>query len=413
MLQADLVQALKSLADSTGKHADATQAQANAALHHHKVPEMPMPTFHPAECKNNPLAWSNFWQRFELFTVDCVDDKSRMGFLLSAVKGDASDIVNNFKCTEANYNKAKEALEKHYNKSETIRELLLLQCLRFRVPKVNSDLSNFVSSVIKLNVYISELKQNHGIDILAENSGRQLIRAVVQDILPGDILDKYQILTGVEYPTLEQFISNAQKVAERICRKQKNKQKDGNNSGTNSNNVSQNAANIVTSTIPSSISTVNTRPSRPFKPKKCLFCGDQGHLSSRCPKFPTVKERAAEIKTKIGSEPCDKCLFVHKQNATCTPCTIAGCTSKDTHGALACPLILDQLNPNTSNNTKAVTVTTNKRNCSVALPTLTAQIECSINDKSLQSVGVLLDTAAQQSLIHRNVVERLGIEAIR
>ena len=65
------------------------------------------------------------------------------------------------------------------------------------------------------------------------------------------------------------------------------------------------------------------------------------------------------------------------------------------------------------NNSKAVTVTTNKRNCLVALPTLTAQIECLINDKSLQVVGVLLDTAAQQSLIHRNVVERLGIEPIR
>ena len=142
------------------------------------------------------------------------------------------------------------------------RELLLLQCLKFRVPKVNSDLSNFVSSVIKLNVYISELKQNHEIDILSENSGHPLIRAVVQDILPGDILDKYQTLTGVEYPTLEQFISNAQKVAERICRKQKNKQRDGNNSGANSNNVSQNAANIVTSTIPSSISAVNTYVSK-------------------------------------------------------------------------------------------------------------------------------------------------------
>ena len=146
-----------------------------------------------------------------------------MGFLLSSVKGDAFALIKNLKCTEANYAIAKDVLEKHYNKSDTIKEQLLLQCLKFKVPKVNSDLSNFVSSVINLNVYISELKQNHGIDILAENSGCQPIRAVVHDILPGDILDKYQTLTGVEYPILEQIISNAQKVAERICRKQKNK----------------------------------------------------------------------------------------------------------------------------------------------------------------------------------------------
>ena len=58
--QSDLVEALKSLADSSGKHAEATQAQTKASLHHHKVPEMAMPTFNPAECRNNPLAWSNF-----------------------------------------------------------------------------------------------------------------------------------------------------------------------------------------------------------------------------------------------------------------------------------------------------------------------------------------------------------------
>ena len=136
-------------------------------------------------------------------------------------------------------------------------------------------------------------------------------------------------------------------------------------------------------------------------------------MSSRCPKFTTVEDRAAEIKNQKGYEPCNKCLFQHKQNINCNPCMITGCTSRDTHGTLACPKILDQLNPKTSNNAKAVTVTTNKRNCSVALPTITAQVECSVNEKSLQVVGVLLDTAAQQSLIHRNVVERLGIEPVR
>ena len=167
-------------------------------------------------------------------------------------------------------------------------------------------------------------------------------------------------------------------MAERICRKQKNKQRDGNNSGATSNNLSQNAANIVISTIPSTISAVNTQPSK-RKTKVCLFFASQSHLSSRCPKFTTAEVRAAEIKNQKGSEPYNKCLFQHKQSITCSPCTITGCTARDTHGALACPLILDQLNPNTSNNSKAVTVTTNKRNCSVALPTITAQVECSIN----------------------------------
>ena len=233
---------------------------------------------------------------------------------MNAIKGDAFEIIKNLKCTDENFAVAKELLEKHYNKPNTIREKLLLQCLKFKVPKASSDLSGFVSSIINLNVYINEQKLNHGIDILAEDSGCHLIRAVLQDILPGNILDKYQSLTGSEYPSLAQFISKAQEVADRIARKHKNFNKDQNNPG-NQNSTPQNA-NASNTTIPTTIAAVNTRPTKPFKVKKCLFCDDKSHLSSRCPKFPTVKDRAAEIKTKIGSDPCDKCLFVHKQNVT-------------------------------------------------------------------------------------------------
>ena len=101
--QADLVEAVKSLADSTGKHASATEAQAKAVLHHHQMPELPMPIFNPFDCKGNPLAWNKFWQRFEIFIIDCVDDKSKLGFLLSAVKGDAYNIIKNLKCTDAKF----------------------------------------------------------------------------------------------------------------------------------------------------------------------------------------------------------------------------------------------------------------------------------------------------------------------
>ena len=270
VLQADLVEALKSLADSTGEQAKATQAQANAALHHHKVPEMASPIFNPAESKNNPLAWANFWQRFALFAVDCVDDKSRMGFLQDAVKGDAFGLIKNLKCTDQNFKVAKDLLEKYYNKPNSIREKILLQCLKFKVPKASSDLSGFVLSMINLSVYINELKLNHNIDILAEDSGCHLIRAVLQDILPGDILDKYQNLLGSEYPTLEQFISKAQDVADRIARKQKNHSKDKNNSGS-LNSTPQNAS-ASNSTIPSTISAVNTQIPKPKPVNKCMIC---------------------------------------------------------------------------------------------------------------------------------------------
>ena len=161
-------------------------------------------------------------------------------------------------------------------------------------------------------------------------------------MLLGDILEKYQTLTGKEYPSLEQFVAKAQEVADRINRRNRNKQKDD-----NSNN-SQKPDASITSTIPASVSTVNSRATHKQK-KTCMFCEAQNHISSRCPKFITVKAREAAVKTLKGIEPCNKCLIIHAQKSKCMDCCHKSCTSKDTHGVLACPLILAQLAQKTIN----------------------------------------------------------------
>ena len=102
--------------------------------------------------------------------MDCIDNKSRLGFLLSAFKGDALNLIKNLERVDDNFDVAKGILEKHYNKSNAVRENLLLSCIKFKVPTPNFDYSNFLSSIINLNVFISELKRNHQIDIMSELS---------------------------------------------------------------------------------------------------------------------------------------------------------------------------------------------------------------------------------------------------
>ena len=46
----------------------------------------------------------------------------------------------------------------------------------------------------------------------------------------------------------------------------------------------------------------------------------------------------------------------------------------------------------------------------VALPTAIVLIESSVKDPSLRSTSILLDCAAQQSLISRNVVDALQLQ---
>ena len=265
--QKELVAALKTLAESSGRHATATEKQALAAIQHHKTPVLPLPSFNPTQCKGDPLAWSSFWTKFELFGESCIDDKARLGFLYTAVQGDAYKLIKNLQCTAENYEVAKKILDEHYNRTNAVREMLLLKCLHFR-SKNSSDYSELVSAIINLKVYISELKNNHGIDIMAESSGENLVRAVIHDILQGEILDKYQSLTGKEYPTLNDFLSKAQEIADRLVRKQKNFQKGSNHKFTNvspsSTPLQQNTP--VSSTIPANISTINRKFHSKWKP---------------------------------------------------------------------------------------------------------------------------------------------------
>ena len=84
---ADLMATLKTMAEQSVQQAaaakaqaDATKAQTEAIKAHHKVPEMKQPTFDPAQCRNDPIAYANFFDRFEIFAEECSDDKARLGF---------------------------------------------------------------------------------------------------------------------------------------------------------------------------------------------------------------------------------------------------------------------------------------------------------------------------------------------
>ena len=89
------------------------------------------------------------------------------------------------------------------------------------------------------------------------------------------------------------------------------------------------------------------------------------------------------------------------------------------HGTLACPLRLALAQANNSDVTGVTTkqndavnvLNINNSNTmrAVALPTAIVLIESSVKDPSLRSTPILLDCAAQQSLISRKVVDALQL----
>ena len=186
---------------------------------------------------------------------------------MTSVKGDASKILKNFKCTNENYMICKDVLFNQYNKSGVVRESLLSAINKFKFAKIGDDYTGFVSSMINLKVYLSELKQHHSIDILTDepagsNSGSHLVRNVVHDNLPGYILDRYQTLSCKEYPSLDEFFNLAQTVADRLNLVNKNRTKDSNDANRNSSQKSSQNTDISTSnptsTIPAAVTHISS-----------------------------------------------------------------------------------------------------------------------------------------------------------
>ena len=269
--QAGLLEALKVLAQG---QTSATEKLAEATASNFKSPILPVPIFNPLESRNDPLAWTTFWSKFELFSENCADDKARLGFLFTAVKNDALKVIKGLKCTKENFAVAKKLLEDEYNKPDSVREMLLLKCVNFRM-KNKSDFSELNSAMIDLKVNLNELKSNHGVDILNEAAASNILRAIIHDMLPGKILSMYQSLSKAEYPSLDDFLTKFKEVADHLILKHKNEQK---NSGSKSSNNAANSkatpsTDVSLSTIPTNVSAVaKTMPPKSNKPRKKRFC---------------------------------------------------------------------------------------------------------------------------------------------
>ena len=142
-----------------------------------------------------------------------------------------------------------------------------------------------------------------------------------------------------------------------------------------------------------------------------------------CDVYTTVADRRSRAALHHGEPVCAKCLCVHKGSQTCIPCQERTCTDKGSHGILACPKRLAKVSPSQS----STKITTNqspdnmvhnishvKTTRSVALPTATLLVRSDdIKDASVKTVGVLFDTAAQQTIVHKAFVQKLQIKPIR
>ena len=291
----DLIATLKTLAAAAKVQADASLAQVASSKKHWKMPECKQPVFDAGNHRCEPLAYQNFKDRFLMFTRDCETDEEKLYFLRSSVKNDAFNLIKGLKVSDDNFAVAVSILDEQYNRKSDIREKLLTGLVQFKFPPVNQDMSNFVSSMINFRVHLAELASGHNLNVLQqdeEDMGQNLCRCVIHNALPGYILDQYQTLVHKTYPSLYDFLTKCQEVADRVNRKNKNKI---NNSGKTTPILQTGAAatnNDIVSTIPQSVNALGAHAPRSnggyrAPVRLCIYC-DGSHASVRCPNFTSV-----------------------------------------------------------------------------------------------------------------------------
>ena len=240
----DLVGILQSLT-ATQKAAVEAQASSNKS---HKKKEMEQPRFDPTHVRHDPLAFKTFFRKFEIFTKDVEEDKDRLQWLQTSMRGDASHLISKLSLNDANYDIAVNLLKSHYLNEDRILDKLLSKITKFSFPCPNKDFSNFTSTFVSLNVYLEEIKSEHHLDF-TEGTAERLLRHIVHHAMPASILDEYRNILSKSFPTFKEFFDNMHKVVNKLQDKNEctEKSKSLPKQNSVSSTIPENAINIVKS----------------------------------------------------------------------------------------------------------------------------------------------------------------------
>ena len=414
----NLLGILQTLSD-TQKSAVEAQKQAIEAQKSsnktHKRKEMEMPRFDSSQFRQDPMSFKSFLLKFEIYTKDCETDADRLSYLQTACRGDAHHLISKFSISNDNYIIALELLKNHYMNAERILDKLLTKVTKFSIPTPNKDFSNFSSTMISLKVYLEELKTEHKLDF-TKGEAEKLIAHIVHHSMPAIILDEYRNLLHKSFPSLNDFFDKLSTIVTKLQDK---------NESQGKSKPLQNGSSI-SSTIPGdNVNTIKFQKSnngKPPKQKACIFCGSTKHISSFCSLFVTVDSRRKAYNEKHKKTGCKKCILEHKNE--CRPCQTKDCTDVKSHGTLACPIRITlaeakgSKNVNTwaseqkDKNVNVVNIEHLNKMRAVALPTAVVLVESDVSDISLKSTSILLDCAAQQTLVSRKVVDDLRIKPV-
>ena len=331
------------------------QVAATAAV---SGPKPIQPSFFPKNEISDYLLYKSFIKKFEYFTTNVASNVDKLNWLFFCVKGEAFEQIKNLTLEDANYQIALDKLNKKYLDDKKIIQAIVSVIYKYNNPSPDKSYSNIAKGLTSLENHIAELKSVHKYDCYA-GAANLIVSHIIFYNLPGKIKTELINMSDSFYPDLAKIFDLVPKVIDKL--------------------------NIIAGHEPN-------YPKENFKNSK---------TKTEIQKDPDDAKPFISVISVASDDPCDQ-KYLNNQAKTNESEEI-NCNFTQFEPAIP------------DHDTGIYSITANAQRA-VALQTVVLSAE-NVESSELplhdKNVAILADTAAQKSLVSKELADRLKLPIIR
>ena len=352
------------------------------------------------------LHFKDWFQQYEavLNASHGIDDKNKLVYLRSKVKGTASSYLASLEVTNENYKEAIKLLKTHYEDKEFIKDELLKQILN-ELPGYDFEYTKTKLYIAKIKNLLNDLKRYYGVDLSTVNSGGNvLVSHIVFAKLSNELQRAFIQECKTCYPNFDQIFDNHTNIINTInkTRKKKPVKPEIDKNWRPDKIYSQ---PIKTDNFATTDACVDQKSPIKFH---CRFCNIDGHSSLYCNRYQTFeqrKHRCDELKI------CCYCTSMKhslddcpgKRNNLFNVCRF--CNGREHVSAMCLNRTSGPPRPKLLNN---VCLSTGLDESQYVLPVLSIGIRGPNGPKV--NFNALFDTASSRSYLSKDILQQLNIK---
>ncbi|KHJ96024.1 peptidase family A16 [Oesophagostomum dentatum] len=291
-----------------------------------RLPQLEVPAFH-GNFKDYPTFWTTF--NSIIHSNPQLSSTDKFLFLKQALKGSAATLIGTMPVIGENYEKAIKLLDKRFNKSGCIADLLITELER--LPRAHDNASSCRTTLTKITEKLTHIECS-GVPLDNGRMWRRLILSKFPDSMSEKVLCKEEE-QGRNFSADEivDILERAIAMKETISLTTEAFQDRFSMNHPSHPSQSRPMLYRETQMKQNREGSHNFSSQNKCKQRSSCICGSHGHSVAQCPVFPTPETRRSEAaKRKL----CWKCFNTSHKSSDCKVLKSCPKCNKDHHSAL-------------------------------------------------------------------------------